>query len=124
MMPSEAMSEHLQKPDKLKLWCALAEDFETDLPTARAAAGTLAMISSEAVDNEAVRTVLLASPDPSGFQDPVHRCAPCKYCCADAAGEAQSEKPRILDTFKLLLATGNSELVHRAAVGLGKRPWV
>ena len=43
MMPCPAMLEHLRKSEKLKLWCAFAEDYESDLPTARAAAGTLAM---------------------------------------------------------------------------------
>jgi len=43
MMPHPAMIEHLSNPEKLKLWCAFSEDFETDLLTACAAAGTLAM---------------------------------------------------------------------------------
>ncbi len=37
----------LRNPDTLKLWLALAEDYEGDLPTARAAAGGLAMASKD-----------------------------------------------------------------------------
>ncbi len=39
--------EGLGRPDKLKIWLAFADDYEADLPTARAAAGTLAMASRD-----------------------------------------------------------------------------
>lgn len=39
--------QSLRTPDILKLWLALADDFEGDLPTARAAAGGLAMASKD-----------------------------------------------------------------------------
>jgi hypothetical protein len=37
----------LRNPDTLKLWLALADDYKGDLPTARAAAGGLAMASKD-----------------------------------------------------------------------------
>mmetsp|Transcript_65295 Transcript_65295/g.131321 ORF Transcript_65295/g.131321 Transcript_65295/m.131321 type:complete len:993 (+) Transcript_65295:77-3055(+) len=57
LMPHKCMVEHLRSEDKLKLWCAFAEDFEADMPTARAAAGTLAMAAGIA-DEELHQAVL------------------------------------------------------------------
>mmetsp|Transcript_7134 Transcript_7134/g.13016 ORF Transcript_7134/g.13016 Transcript_7134/m.13016 type:complete len:268 (-) Transcript_7134:608-1411(-) len=43
LLPHPKVIEHLRDPEKLKLWVGLSEDYETDLATARAAAGALAM---------------------------------------------------------------------------------
>jgi hypothetical protein len=53
------MIEHLRSEEKLKLWCAFAEDFQSDLPTARAAAGTLAMAAG--LEDEELHAGLLQS---------------------------------------------------------------
>ncbi|KAJ1456933.1 hypothetical protein M885DRAFT_482063 [Pelagophyceae sp. CCMP2097] len=47
MVPNEAFLAHLQKPDKMKLWLALAGDVGRDAACARAAVGCLAMASSD-----------------------------------------------------------------------------
>ena len=59
MMPHPSMIEHLRDPEKLKLWCAFAGDYETDLPTSRAAAGALAMAAGTA--DEQLQATLLDS---------------------------------------------------------------
>ena len=59
MMPHTSMIEHLRDSDKMKLWCAFAEDWEADLPTARAAAGTLAMAAG--IADEELQATLRAS---------------------------------------------------------------
>lgn len=58
LMPHQSMVEHLRDPEKMKLWCAFAEDFESDLPTSRAAAGTLAMAAGALDDEELLETIL------------------------------------------------------------------
>ena len=58
LMPHQSMIEHLRDPEKMKLWCAFAEDFESDLPTSRAAAGTLAMAAGATDDEELMQTML------------------------------------------------------------------
>lgn len=57
MMPNAAMIEHLRNKEKMKLWCAFAEDFESDALTARAALGTLAMAAGIA-DEDLQKTLL------------------------------------------------------------------
>jgi hypothetical protein len=59
MMPHPDMVAHLRGGEKLKLWCAFAEDFDADLPTSRAAVGCLAMACGLA-DAE-LQTALIAS---------------------------------------------------------------
>mmetsp|Transcript_61217 Transcript_61217/g.167892 ORF Transcript_61217/g.167892 Transcript_61217/m.167892 type:complete len:612 (-) Transcript_61217:137-1972(-) len=43
LLPHPKVVEHLRDPEKIKLWVGFSEDYEADFPTARAAAGALAM---------------------------------------------------------------------------------
>ncbi|GAB5030464.1 unc-45 family protein [Nannochloropsis oceanica] len=74
----------LRNPDTLKLWLALAEDYEGDLLTARAAAGGLAIASG---DEEMASGIV--------------------------------EVPIMgLSVWRTLLSSGDSDLIHRAAVAI------
>lgn len=54
LVPHEAMMKHLSKDDNLRLWYALATDFEDNYECARAAAGGLAMATQDLSIAEAV----------------------------------------------------------------------
>ncbi|TFJ84341.1 hypothetical protein NSK_004331 [Nannochloropsis salina CCMP1776] len=74
----------LGKPETLKYWLSLAEDYTRDLPLSRAAAGGLAMASN---DEEIVRSMAVLSPI-------------------------------ALNTWGLLLRSGETTLIHRAATAI------
>jgi hypothetical protein len=92
--------EHLSDPEKLKVWLALAEAYEgpeedgNDLPTARAAAGALAMASA---DEGVAQALAVAGARRAGGD-------------GDAAGGSAGR------VWATLLRSGNPELVHRAAI--------
>ena len=98
MLPHPAMVEHLRNADKLKLFTAFSEDYESDLPTARAAAGALAMATG-LDDEELINTMIMGGK-----------------------GEHAAREGQVARTLIALLKSGNPELVHRAAHGICASP--
>jgi hypothetical protein len=112
LMPHQSMIEHLRDPEKMKLWCAFAEDFEADVPTSRAAAGTLAMAAGAAEDDELLETILggrmmevFMSLLKSGSAELCHRaCVGIMYL---------AEIPRALEQLKVLDMAHALEVVSK-----------
>jgi len=100
----------LRNPDTLKLWLALAEDYEGDLLTARAAAGGLAIASGD----EGKERMMVSSMVRAGF----------KFAHIIQNTEMASgivEVPIMgLSVWRTLLSSGDSDLIHRAAVAIRK----
>ena len=102
LMPHPDMVAHLRDGEKLKLWCAFAEDFESDLPTARAAAGCLAMACG--LSDSELQASLLASRACQVFVD-LLKCGAAELVHRAAVGIGyMTDSPQCVDKFKELNA--------------------
>lgn len=121
LLPHEEMLQHLEDPEKLKLWVAFATDYEENLECARAAAGCLAMATQYSSIANVLRTMtyfddMVRTLIQCGNLELMHRVMVMLLNMADHGGKC---KEVVLSTGSGQFCDGYVQSYHQGGVDLG-----
>ena len=114
---------NLRSKDKLKIALALAEDYEGDMETARAALGSLATAADDEGERKRSDVQLLGGRGASLWRwAQALRSGRILWWRAGVAEGIVDEEVAGVETLRSLLDCGQIDLVYRATVAVGKPP--